>query len=160
MKCTVCSEVIPEARLKAIPGVKSCVKCSTEDKWSAVPIIHHKTGNEIEIYKEEYNRLNADLDLTRDELSIRGKGGKVRVVFLSDEAKDNRDLFGDDGKECNTKKDKELVGMRTHGWMVASTTCGIFVHVTNKCLICERSQLMNLQSCIAACWAGSRALCH
>jgi site-specific recombinase XerD len=32
--------------------------------------------------------LNSDLDLTRDELSIRGKGGKVRVVFLSDEAKD------------------------------------------------------------------------
>ncbi|MEI6480489.1 MAG: site-specific tyrosine recombinase/integron integrase [bacterium] len=31
--------------------------------------------------------LNSDLDLTRDELSIRGKGGKVRVVFLSDEAK-------------------------------------------------------------------------
>ena len=31
--------------------------------------------------------LNRDLDLTRDEFSIRGKGGKVRVVFLSDEAK-------------------------------------------------------------------------
>ena len=32
--------------------------------------------------------LNADLDLTRDEFSIRGKGEKVRVVFLSDIAKD------------------------------------------------------------------------
>lgn len=31
--------------------------------------------------------LNADLDLTRDEFSIRGKGDKVRVVFLSEEAK-------------------------------------------------------------------------
>ena len=31
--------------------------------------------------------LTRDLDLTRDEFSIRGKGGKVRVVFLSDEAK-------------------------------------------------------------------------
>jgi site-specific recombinase XerD len=31
--------------------------------------------------------LNADLDLTRDEFSIRGKGEKVRVVFLSEEAK-------------------------------------------------------------------------
>ena len=31
--------------------------------------------------------LNADIDLTRDEFSIRGKGGKVRVVFLSPEAK-------------------------------------------------------------------------
>jgi site-specific recombinase XerD len=32
--------------------------------------------------------LNRDLDLTRDEFSIRGKGEKVRVVFLSDEAKE------------------------------------------------------------------------
>jgi site-specific recombinase XerD len=33
--------------------------------------------------------LNRDLDLSRDEFSIRGKGDKVRVVFLSPEAKDN-----------------------------------------------------------------------
>lgn len=32
--------------------------------------------------------LNADLDLSRDEFAIRGKGEKVRVVFLSDEAKE------------------------------------------------------------------------
>ncbi len=32
--------------------------------------------------------LNSDIDLTRDELSVRGKGDKVRVVFLSPEAKD------------------------------------------------------------------------
>jgi len=31
--------------------------------------------------------LNSDLDLTRDELSVRGKGEKVRVVFLSPTAK-------------------------------------------------------------------------
>jgi site-specific recombinase XerD len=31
--------------------------------------------------------LNADLDLSREEFSIRGKGEKVRVVFLSDKAK-------------------------------------------------------------------------
>ena len=31
--------------------------------------------------------LNRDLDLSRDEFSIRGKGEKVRVVFLSPEAK-------------------------------------------------------------------------
>ncbi|MFZ2038607.1 MAG: site-specific tyrosine recombinase/integron integrase [Minisyncoccia bacterium] len=31
--------------------------------------------------------LTNDLDLSSDEFSIRGKGGKVRVVFLSDEAK-------------------------------------------------------------------------
>jgi site-specific recombinase XerD len=32
--------------------------------------------------------LNSDIDLTRDELSVRGKGEKVRVVFLSSAAKD------------------------------------------------------------------------
>jgi len=31
--------------------------------------------------------LTSDIDLNSDELSIRGKGGKVRVVFLSDDAK-------------------------------------------------------------------------
>jgi site-specific recombinase XerD len=31
--------------------------------------------------------LTNDLDIKQDEFSIRGKGGKVRVVFLSDEAK-------------------------------------------------------------------------
>lgn len=31
--------------------------------------------------------LTADIDLNSDELSVRGKGGKVRVVFLSDTAK-------------------------------------------------------------------------
>jgi site-specific recombinase XerD len=31
--------------------------------------------------------LNSDINLHSDELSIRGKGGKVRVVFLSDDAK-------------------------------------------------------------------------
>ncbi len=31
--------------------------------------------------------LKSDIDLSSDELSIRGKGGKVRVVFISDHAK-------------------------------------------------------------------------
>jgi site-specific recombinase XerD len=31
--------------------------------------------------------LNVDLDLTRDEFSVRGKGDKVRVVFLSEASK-------------------------------------------------------------------------
>ncbi len=36
----------------------------------------------------ELSSLNRDLDLSKDEFSIRGKGEKVRVVFLSEEAKD------------------------------------------------------------------------
>lgn len=31
--------------------------------------------------------LSSDLDLSSDELSIRGKGGKVRLVFISDDAR-------------------------------------------------------------------------
>ncbi len=31
--------------------------------------------------------LNSDMDLKKDEMSVRGKGDKVRVVFFSDEAK-------------------------------------------------------------------------
>lgn len=33
--------------------------------------------------------LNSDIDLTRDELSVRGKGEKVRVVFISPTAKES-----------------------------------------------------------------------
>ncbi len=36
----------------------------------------------------EIASLNRDLDLSKDEFSIRGKGEKVRVVFLSETAKD------------------------------------------------------------------------
>jgi site-specific recombinase XerD len=32
--------------------------------------------------------LNGDIDLTRDELSVRGKGDKIRVVFISDDARE------------------------------------------------------------------------
>ncbi len=37
--------------------------------------------------------LNSDIDLTRDELSVRGKGEKVRVVFISPKAKENHRLI-------------------------------------------------------------------
>lgn len=36
----------------------------------------------------ELASLNRDLDLSKDEFSIRGKGEKIRVVFLSEEAKE------------------------------------------------------------------------
>lgn len=60
--------------------------------------------------------LPSDIDLRSDELSIRGKGGKVRVVFLSDQAKKyvkdylsarkdmNDFLFVQVGKEVQGKK--------------------------------------------------------
>jgi site-specific recombinase XerD len=64
--------------------------------------------------------LDRDLDLTRDEFSIRGKGEKVRVVFLSSEAKKaikeylakrsdlDEALFVQMGKNAKNTKDLRL----------------------------------------------------
>jgi len=63
--------------------------------------------------------LKNDINLRSDELSIRGKGGKIRVVFLSDEAKNavkaylkmrkdmSEALFVQIESEITKKKDKE-----------------------------------------------------
>jgi site-specific recombinase XerD len=45
--------------------------------------------------------LNRDLDLSKDEFSIRGKGEKVRVVFLSDSAKDAIRAYLKDRKDLD-----------------------------------------------------------
>ena len=45
-----CGNVIPEARVDL--GYKTCVKCSTEDRWSCNPLTFHKTGNSIEVIKD------------------------------------------------------------------------------------------------------------
>lgn len=70
----------------------------------------------------ELASLTADINLDTDELSIRGKGGKVRVVFISDEAKkcvkrylsarkDMSDaLFVQIGNQIN-KKNKSVEGL-------------------------------------------------
>lgn len=62
--------------------------------------------------------LSRDIDLSRDEISVRGKGEKVRVVFLSDEAKSSITAYlkkrtdMDDAlfvqESRNTKKDGSL----------------------------------------------------
>ncbi|MEI8270859.1 MAG: site-specific tyrosine recombinase/integron integrase [bacterium] len=70
------------------------------------PIVENLSGKKDDTMKIQRNRailelffstglrlselcsLNRDLDLSKDEFSIRGKGEKVRVVFLSDSAKD------------------------------------------------------------------------
>ena len=50
---------------------------------TAIMEIFFSTGLRI----AELCALDSDLDLSRDELSVRGKGEKVRVVFLSESAK-------------------------------------------------------------------------
>jgi site-specific recombinase XerD len=36
---------------------------------------------------QNYATLTTDIDFTTDEFSVRGKGGKIRVVFISDSAR-------------------------------------------------------------------------
>ena len=33
-------------------GYRVCTSCSTESRWSGVPVINHKTGNEVQIIKD------------------------------------------------------------------------------------------------------------
>ena len=67
-------------RLMAAPGVKTLE--GKRDK--AILELFFSTGLRI----SELTSLSIDdIDLTRDEFSVRGKGDKVRVVFLSDTAK-------------------------------------------------------------------------
>lgn len=68
----------------------------------------------------ELTRLSSDIDLNNDELSVRGKGDKVRVVFLSPESKkaiseylkerkDMEDaLFVNVGRNKNSDDEKRL----------------------------------------------------
>ena len=69
-------------RLLAAPDKQDNVEAKYRDK--AILEMLFSTGLRV----SELCSLTRDIDLTRDEFSIRGKGGKVRVVFLSDEAKD------------------------------------------------------------------------
>jgi site-specific recombinase XerD len=63
----------------------------------------------------ELRTLSRDIDLRAEELSVRGKGGKVRVVFLSDKArtsiknylKERKDLSDALFVKTNDKKNKK-----------------------------------------------------
>lgn len=76
-------------RLMTAP-LEACEKEKDEDKKirllrdNAILQLLFSTGLRV----SELCGLNNDLDLTRDEFSIRGKGEKVRVVFLSEESKE------------------------------------------------------------------------
>jgi hypothetical protein len=50
--CIVCNEKIPAGRLKALPSARTCISHSNTFKYAGRMVIHHKTGNEIEIYKD------------------------------------------------------------------------------------------------------------
>ena len=64
---------------------------NSKNKNSEIKILRDKAILELffstGLRLSELCSLNRDLDLTKDEFSIRGKGEKVRVVFLSESAK-------------------------------------------------------------------------
>lgn len=68
-------------RLLTAPDKEENLERRSRDK--AILEMLFSTGLRV----SELCSLKNDLDLHLDEFSIRGKGGKVRVVFLSDEAK-------------------------------------------------------------------------
>lgn len=72
------------ARLLAIPGTGAGAGSIQALRDRAILELFFSTGLRV----SELCSLNRDLDLSRGEFAIRGKGEKVRVVFLAKEAKD------------------------------------------------------------------------
>ncbi len=48
--CKSCGQPLHPQRVSL--GYQVCVNCSTEARWSGVPVVNHKTGNEIQIVKD------------------------------------------------------------------------------------------------------------
>lgn len=81
---------LPERQIDLISGVELerliSAADGTEEKAlrdRAILELLFSTGLRV----SELCALNSDIDLSRDDLSVRGKGDKVRVVFVSDTAK-------------------------------------------------------------------------
>lgn len=77
-------DVISQQELYRLLGAPNQEK-DLERKWRGKAILELLFSTGLRV--SELCSLSRDLDLQRDEFSIRGKGGKVRVVFISEEAK-------------------------------------------------------------------------
>jgi hypothetical protein len=53
MNCAVCGELIPRARLRALPDTRVCVRHSTESKVEGVIEYGHKTAGTIVILPKD-----------------------------------------------------------------------------------------------------------
>ena len=64
MNCIKCNETINPLRVKALPGTRTCVNCSTSSKWYVRSIISGKTDYcETEVIKDpEVARDIASMD--------------------------------------------------------------------------------------------------
>jgi len=85
VNCISCDVVIPEARLKAVPGTKECVNCSTEDKVGVQVIISGKnTYSEVEVIKNKETQKDIERITGRGRRgfgSMLYKGGKGSKEF-------------------------------------------------------------------------------
>jgi site-specific recombinase XerD len=106
--------ISPDELGRLLQGPKGASLRSLRDR--AILELLFSTGLRV----SELCRLNRDIDLSRDEFSVRGKGEKIRVVFLSPAAKkaikdylDKRGdvdeaLFVQMGKASKSAKDLRL----------------------------------------------------
>jgi site-specific recombinase XerD len=82
----------PESSPRSDLGAKSKNNMALGPTYGNLKVLRDKAILELffstGLRLSELCSLDRDLDLSKDEFSIRGKGEKVRVVFLSDTAKD------------------------------------------------------------------------
>ena len=85
-------QLISNAELARLMEAPARALAKERDDWKRLGFLRDKAVLELlfstGLRVSELCALDSDLDLSRDDLSVRGKGEKVRVVFLSDAAKD------------------------------------------------------------------------
>ena len=79
MNCIKCGETIPEGRLKALPGAKTCVNCSGVQKKGAVTLMKgegdhtwietiHLEHDEYKAYMEAENKMRKQGNILFDNI--------------------------------------------------------------------------------------------
>lgn len=76
MICDKCSNTIPEARLKALPGVTTCVNCSDTQKVKGFRVVEHKTGNWVQIVDSKTHKELSRLDHSKGRARTGYAGAK------------------------------------------------------------------------------------
>lgn len=97
MNCNKCNNTIPAKRVDL--GYKVCVACSDVEGYGCVDIVHHKTGNEIQIMTKDQAKSMSKFTRKRFGTVLKGgsktdnynpKNVKIRVpqgptVFIGNE---------------------------------------------------------------------------
>ena len=69
--CTLCGKDIPQKRTEL--GFKTCVDCSTQDRYGFVNITNHKTGNTVQVMpKAQADIINKSGDRKRFGTILKG----------------------------------------------------------------------------------------